>query len=306
LARRAGSGMAGQGFVEPMMPTLVEKPPEGGGWIHEIKFDGYRTQIVISGKKARAYTRRGLDWTKKYGRIVGAARELGHDCHLEGEIIVQDANGRPDFNALRSDIESGAGGRLIFYAFDLLSLDGLDLRAKPCEERRALLSDLLGSPAGSFPIHFSEAHDGPGAAFLAAVEKIDLEGMVSKNRNSPYRSGYTKAWLKVKTFVESEFTVVGYDTTPGGVRSLLVAREHAGQLNYAGRVMVTLRGRKREEIWAQLEEHRTDRPPLPELQHGNEVEWFAPGVHVRVRHLRGEETLRHATLLGLAWPFSCA
>jgi bifunctional non-homologous end joining protein LigD len=129
---------------------------------------------------------------------------------------------------------------------------------------------------------------------------MDLEGMVSKKRNSPYRSGYTKTWLKVKSFLESEFVIVGYDTTPGGVRSLLVAREDEGRLSYAGRVMVTLRGPKREAIWAQLEKHRTDRPPLPELQHGPEVEWFTPRVQVRVRHLRGEETLRHATLLGLA------
>lgn len=303
MARRAGSGIAGEGFVEPMMPTLVEKPPEGPDWLHEIKYDGYRTQIVIAGKTGRAFTRRGLDWTKKYQRIVDAARELGRDCHLEGEIIVQDAAGRPDFNALRSDIERGAGGRLILYAFDLLSLDGEDLRARACEARRALLSDLLGSPAASFPIHFSEAHSGPGQAFFSAIERMNLEGMVSKKRNSPYRSGYTKAWLKVKTFLESEFVVVGYDTTPGGVRSLLVAREVNGQLSYAGRVMVTLRGPKREAIWMQLEEHRTDRPPLPELQHGPEVEWFTPGVHVPVRHLRGEETLRHATLLGLsrAW-----
>ncbi|XIK06226.1 hypothetical protein ACG873_02705 [Mesorhizobium sp. AaZ16] len=136
-----------------MMATLVDKPPEGPEWLHEIKYDGYRTQIVIAGKSARAFTRRGLDWTKKYNRIIEAARELGHDCHLEGEMIVQDANGRPDFNALRSDIESGAGGRLILYTFDLLSLDGQDLRAKPCEERRALLSDLLGSPLPSYPIH---------------------------------------------------------------------------------------------------------------------------------------------------------
>jgi bifunctional non-homologous end joining protein LigD len=298
LGSQRRSGVAGRGFVEPMMATLVDKPPEGPEWLHEIKYDGYRTQIVIAGNKARAYTRRGLDWTKKYSRIIDAARELGRDCHLEGEMIVQDANGRPDFNALRMDIESGAGGRLILYTFDLLSLDGQDLRAKPCEERRALLSDLLGSPLPSYPIHFSEAHGGPGKEFFAAVERMDLEGMVSKKRTSPYRSGYTNAWLKVKTFLESEFVVVGYDTTPGGVRSLLVAREQDGQLMYAGRVMVTLRGRKREAIWTQLEEHRTDKPAIPELQHGGEVEWFTPGVSVRVRHLRGEETLRHATLLG--------
>jgi bifunctional non-homologous end joining protein LigD len=293
------SRAGGLPFIEPMMPTLVERPPEGEQWLHEIKYDGYRTQIVISGDQARAYTRNGYDWTKKYQRIIDAARQLGRDCHLEGEMIVQDANGRPDFNALRGDIESGAGGRLILYCFDLLSLDGQDLRSASCEERRAQLGELIGEADPEQPIHFSQQHEGSGAEFVAAIEKMDLEGIVSKKRGSRYRSGYTRDWLKIKTFVEREYLVVGYDATPGGARSLLLAAEEDGKLRYAGRAMVTVRGAKREAIWGELEQHRSDRSALPELK-GKATEWFDPLVQVRVRHLRGEEMLRHATLLGLA------
>lgn len=296
-APRAGS--AGVGFVEPMMPKLVQKPPEGDEWTHEIKYDGYRTQIVIAGDRARAFTRRGNDWTAKYGPVIGAALRLGRDCHIEGEIIVQDATGRPDFNVLRGEIEVGSSDRLILYAFDLLSVDGRDLRSAPCEERRAALSSLLGEPMPADRIHYSQEHSGSGAEFLAAVEKLDLEGIVSKKRNSRYRSGYTGDWQKTKTFVEREYVVVGYDATPGGARSLLVATWDGGVLRYAGRAMVTIRGPKREALWECLEEHRTGRPPLPDLAR-KATEWFEPRVSIRVRHLRGEETLRHATLVGLA------
>jgi bifunctional non-homologous end joining protein LigD len=298
MAARSSSAV-GLGFVQPMMPTLVEKPPDDDQWFHEVKYDGYRTQVVIAGKKARAYTRRGFDWTDKYQRIVNAVRQLGRDCHLEGEMIVQDKKGRPDFNALRSDIESGAGGRLILYCFDLLSLDGRDLRSAGCEERRAALAALVGENGPTSPIQFSEEHSGSGAEFLAAVEKMDLEGIVSKKRGSRYRSGYTRDWLKIKTFVERDCLVLGYDGTPGGARSLLLAAEEKGKLRYVGRAMVTVRGARREVIWDQLERHRTDKPALAELK-GKATEWFEPAVSVRVRHLRGEEMLRHATLLGLS------
>jgi bifunctional non-homologous end joining protein LigD len=282
-----------------MMPTLVDKPPEGDDWIHEIKYDGYRTQVVVAGKRAAAYTRHGYDWTSKYQRIVEAARQIGRDCHLEGELIVQDTAGRPDFNALRSDIESGAGGRLVLYAFDLLALDGQDLRTERCSERRATLSDLLGDSPAARPIQFSQAHEGSGAEFFSAVEKMDLEGIVSKKGGSRYRSGYTRDWLKTKAFAEREYLVLGYDAKPGGVRSLLLAEEQHNQLRYVGRAMVTIRGPKREAIWQRLERHRTLSPAISELE-GKATEWFEPVVSVRVRHLRGEEMLRHATLLGLA------
>jgi bifunctional non-homologous end joining protein LigD len=166
--------------------------------------------------------------------------------------------------------------------------------------RRCRFDERGGTAGPSSQLQFSPAHEGFGAEFFAAAEKMDLEGIVSKKRTSSYRSGYTKAWLKVKTFIESEFIVIGYDMTPGGVRTLLVARMEDGGLTYAGRVMVTAGRTARNAIWDQLEKHRTDNPPLPNFGGGKRLEWFKPTVSVRVRHLRGEETLRHATLLGLS------
>jgi ATP-dependent DNA ligase len=120
--------------------------------------------------------------------------------------------------------------------------------------------------------------------------------MVSKRRSSFYRSGRTTDWVKVKTFTVGEFTIVGYDRSPGKAATLLVAAEEGGKLRYAGRVMVTLSGKAREALWERLEKCRIDAPLLPELKR-KDAEWVEPGLKAKVRHLRGEETLRHATMV---------
>ncbi|HWK66111.1 MAG TPA: non-homologous end-joining DNA ligase [Rhizobiaceae bacterium] len=283
-------------YIEPMMPTLVAKPPEGDRWFHEIKYDGYRTQIIISGSEARAYTRRGHDWTDKYRILVDAARELfGRDIHIDGELIVQDESGRPDFGKLRSSIMSG-GDHLILYVFDLLSLDGEDLRRRRCQDRRSLLCDLFEGVEPTCPLQMSESFEGSGAEFFAAVDQMGLEGIVSKRRDSIYESGRTTDWLKTKTFAVSEFTIVGYDRTPGSAATLLVASEIGGKLRYAGRVMVTLGGKKREKLWGALAEREISKPVIAELKKKGAV-WVRPELKARVRHLRGEEMLRHATMV---------
>ncbi|HWK65414.1 MAG TPA: non-homologous end-joining DNA ligase [Rhizobiaceae bacterium] len=284
-------------YIEPMMPTLVDKPPEGDRWFHEIKYDGYRTQIILSGDQARAYTRRGHDWTDKYWRLVDAARELfGRDIHIDGEVIVQDSAGKPDFGNLRSSIMSG-GDHLILYVFDLLSLEGQDLRRRRCLDRRSLLADLFEGVSPTCPLQMSESYEGSGSELFAAADQMGLEGIVSKLRDSTYQSGRTSDWLKTKTFAVSEFTIVGYDRTPGSAATLLVAAEIAGKLRYAGRVMVTLSGKKREKLWESLAAREIERPAIPELKKKGAV-WVRPGLKAKVRHLRGEDMLRHATMVG--------
>lgn len=284
-------------YIEPMMPTLVNRPPKGDSWFHEIKYDGYRTQIVLAGDQARAYTRRGHDWTTRYQILVDEARKLfGRDVHIDGELIVQDETGKPDFGKLRSSIMRG-GDQLILYAFDLLSLDGEDLRRRPCEERRALLGELFADVEPTCPLQMSESYEGSAAEFFAAADQMGLEGIVSKRRDSIYESGRTTDWLKAKTFAVSEFTIVGYDRSPGSAATLLVASEHAGKLRYAGRVMVTLSGKKREALWQSLEAREIAAPPIAELKKKDAV-WVRPELTARVRHLRGEEMLRHATMVG--------
>ena len=153
------------GFIEPQLLTSVDQPPQGDEWLHEIKHDGYRTLLVVDGKQARAYTRTGLDWTNLYPGIVSAAAKLNcRSAILDGEVIFQDERGASDFDALMSAIRWNPH-KLIFYAFDLLHLDGKDLRDRPLLERRAKLNELLGLDEAS-PLQLSEEFIGDAAAFF--------------------------------------------------------------------------------------------------------------------------------------------
>ena len=182
MRKRAAAAIEPLRFIESQLPTLVEKPPEGPGWIHEIKYDGYRTELLIQSGKARAFTRRAFDWGGKYPQIVEAAAGFPVDSAIiDGELIVMDETGRTDFAALRSAIR-WEPERLVF-AFDLLHLDGQDLRFTPLLRRRELLQGLIGDEGG--PIQFSHHVAGLGSDFYHAVEKLGLEGMVSSAPTRP-------------------------------------------------------------------------------------------------------------------------
>ncbi|TIO64333.1 MAG: DNA ligase D, partial [Mesorhizobium sp.] len=142
------SGKDRLSFIEFQSPTLVEKAPEGGEWLHEIKYDGYRTQLIVEGATARAFTRRGYDWSHRYRRIVQAAAGLPvKSAIIDGEAVVLGDTGLPDYQALERELGNANSSRLIFYAFDLLHLDGRDLRQQPLVERKAALETLLKDSA---------------------------------------------------------------------------------------------------------------------------------------------------------------
>jgi DNA ligase D-like protein (predicted polymerase) len=186
-------------FIAPMLPTLVDAPPDGEDWLHEIKHDGYRTQIVIAGGSVRAFAPDGEDWSGRCGPLIDAVAALGlPDAVIDGEMIVQDPQGRSDFSALQVAI-AREPERLVLMAFDLPHLAGRDLRSSPLEERRGRLEELLGEADPARPVQFSAHVEGGGAAFFAAVDAMGLEGVVSKTRGSRYRSGYSKCWLTAKT-----------------------------------------------------------------------------------------------------------
>ena len=196
------------GFIAPMEPTLVDAAPDGDAWLHEIKYDGYRTELVIQDGAARAYTRRGHDWTDRYAPVVAAAKGLPClSAVLDGEMIVQDPQGRSDYHALRRAIHR-APHRLVFYGFDLLTLNGEDFRARPLIERRVALEQLVGRDPAS-PIHHTSHFVGNGSALFAAADKSGLEGIVSKQAGSRYASGRTTAWVKAKCFTVETMDVVG-------------------------------------------------------------------------------------------------
>jgi bifunctional non-homologous end joining protein LigD len=229
-------------FVEPQLLTPIDHPPTGSDWIHEVKHDGYRTLLVIERCKARAYTRNGFEWSERYPGIVSAAAKLGcRAAILHGEVIVKDDRGVSDFESLRSAIR-WQPHTLLFYAFDILHLDGEDLRDQPLLERRAKLKGLLGRDRTS-PIQFSDEFTGDSAAFFRACAKHGLEGVVSKLATSRYRSGRSKTWLKSKCFTESDLVIIGTDRDrkTGALRALLASAE-GHNLTYAGAAFIGLRG----------------------------------------------------------------
>ncbi|AMS45159.1 ATP-dependent DNA ligase [Aminobacter aminovorans] len=289
-------------FIPPCIPTLVDKPPEGDRWSHEIKYDGYRTQIHLIGRNAYGYTRNGHDWSNKYGSVLVAAREtIRCDAILDGEMVVQDEIGRSDFKKLATAIR-WENASLLFYAFDLLWVDGNDLRKVRCEERRFRLEILLGPPRPDTPIQFSQSFEGSGAEFFGAVERMGLEGIVSKRRASIYRSGPSKDWLKTKAYMTGEFVVIGYERKRGEAPSLLLAEGTDSKLRYVGRAIPAIPQAQRDELWKALEFLHTSHFATP-IGAGNKAAVpVQPVLKVMAKHLRGEEKLRHATVVDILTP----
>jgi DNA ligase D-like protein (predicted ligase) len=282
-------------FIKPQLATSVDHPPPRAGWIHEVKHDGYRTLLIIERHKARAYTRNGFDWSDRYlGITSGAARLSCRSAIIDGEIIVQDERGISDFEALKSAIRWRPQS-LIFCAFDLLHLNGTDLRDRPLLERRAKLKELVPQ---HHPFLFSEEFSGDAAAFFQACADHQLEGIVSKLASSRYRSGRSKTWLKVKCFTEGSFLIIGTARDRKTQAPLaLLARADPKGLAYAGSAFIALSSNERAELAARLQ--KIESCPIPKLRFPD-AQWVKPMFKARVRHLSGSSYLRHATLRGFA------
>jgi bifunctional non-homologous end joining protein LigD len=204
--RTTGRPAKRPGIIEPCIPTRVSKPPVGPQWIHEIKHDGYRLIARKQDGRVRLFTRRGFDWTERYPRISAAVAALpAVSVTIDGEAVCCDDAGVAVFEKLHNRAHDGEA---FLYAFDLLELDGEDWRPRPLDERKAQLEQLLkigllskGRPrrkALGFGIQFVEHLEGDGAAIFTHACKLGCEGIVSKHREHPYRSGPSKAWLKIK------------------------------------------------------------------------------------------------------------
>ncbi len=272
-----------------MMPTLVAKPPQGDDWMHEAKFDGYRSQIIIEDGGVRIFTRRGLDWTARYRDLAEAAKGLNvQNAIIDGEIIVLNEDGISDFAALRKAITRRQHD-LYFVAFDLLHLNSHDLRDMALEDRRDILAGLI-EPGSR--IQFSEALPGEANAIYHLVNTAGLEGMLSKRAGSKYRSGPTTNWLKTKSFTESEFELLGVERERGKPAFALMAEP--GTRKYVGSAFVSVNREMRERLWKRVQEHAG--PPPKDMPKRPATQWVKPGIKARIKHLRGEEDLRHASL----------
>jgi bifunctional non-homologous end joining protein LigD len=231
-------------FVEPQLCKLVERPPSGRGWVHEIKLDGYRLQLRVKDGEGVLRTRKGLDWTDKFTAVAEAAAPLP-DCILDGEVCALDKAGAPDFAALQAAISEGHSERLIFFAFDLLFADfgqGVeDLRALPLSERKARLRELLASTkARRQTLRYVDHFETSGDSVWESACRMQLEGIVSKELAAPYKSGRIGSWVKSKCRTGHEVVIGGWTSEGTRLRSLLVGvhRPHEGseKLVYVGRV----------------------------------------------------------------------
>jgi bifunctional non-homologous end joining protein LigD len=293
-------------FVEPALATLVSKPPSGARWLHEIKFDGYRLEVRIEAGRVKLLTRSGLDWSHKFGKeIVGAFRDLPvGTAIIDGELVVEPAAGASDFSALQADLSEGRSDRFVFYAFDLLYLDGYDLKASPLIARKELLRKIIPSETGI--LRFSSHFDENGDLLLSHACRLSLEGIVSKIANDPYRPGRGKTWVKSKCSSRQEFVIGGWvpsTTSRKAIGSLVLGVYEDGKLEHVGRVGTGYTHIVAEQLFKRLgrlqakenpfatkltaEEHRGVRFVRPELV--AEVEfraWTADG-HLRHASFRG-------------------
>jgi bifunctional non-homologous end joining protein LigD len=267
--KRTAATTALPAFVEPQLATLVEGPPPGSDWLHEIKYDGYRVIAAIAGGRVKMYTRNGLDWTDRFAPLVKPFSQLPCAAALlDGEIAVADAQGHTDFGALQDALAKGKGGGISCYLFDLLSLDGEDLRKRPLIERKETLKKLLaGVPSGG-PLTYSDHVRGSGEKVFAEACRIKLEGIISKLADAPYRSGRAKSWLKIKCGMEQEFVIIGWrpsDKPRRPFSSILLAVREEGKLRYAGRVGSGYSEDRLEDLGKKFKALERKTPPVADV-----------------------------------------
>lgn len=297
------------GFAAPQLATLVDAVPTGNDWLHEIKFDGYRALIAVAGKAVRIFTRNGLDWTDKFGPLVReiAALDLP-PALIDGEIIVFGPDGNPSFAALQNVLKRGHGQQeegtdFHYFAFDLMSLDGVDLRPLPLIERKDRLEALL-QRAGA-PIHVADHVIGAGEKLYRSMCGAGQEGIISKRVDAPYRTGRGRNWVKVKCTRRQEFILIGWlpSTAKGRpFRSLLLAQREGKALVYKGKVGTGFDSDMLDQIAAAMRPLAVDKPPadVPATD-ARGARWISPRLvaEVAFAEFTGDGRVRHGSFLGL-------
>lgn len=272
-------------FVEPQLAQLAKAPPAGEQWLHEIKFDGYRTMCLIDGKDISLLTRKGLNWTKKYPGVLLEAKKIKvKNALIDGELVALDGNGRSDFQKLQAALKSGSSD-FYYYVFDLLFLNGRNLQTLPLSSRKEVLKDLI-KKSGLKHIIFSEHIDGHGKEFLQQCCERSLEGIVSKDRDAPYSSGRGGSWIKTKCTRGQEFVIVGF-TRPQGSRTgfgaLLLAARDKKNWRYVGRVGTGFTEKKITDLMSRFQRLRTSKSPIAGISAKN-VTWLKPKLVAEIAY----------------------
>lgn len=296
-------------FQPVQLATLVDSVPEGRQWLHEIKFDGYRALIAAKGKDVRVFTRSGLDWSEKFSPLIRHFASLDlPSCLIDGEITASDAEGNPDFSRLQAVLkrghgEQGEGDALSFHAFDLLELDGEDLKPLSNVERKQRLSGLLAE--ASPPIHVADHIIGGGEKLLEAMCRAGQEGIIAKRADAPYLPKRTQNWLKVKCILRQEFIIVGMTKSSARRRpfaSLLLAQREGDALVYKGKVGTGFNEGLLDELAARFEPlRREDRALEVPKTEARGASWLEPVLvaEIAFAEFTGEGRVRHASFVGL-------
>lgn len=289
-------------FRDVQLATLADVPPAGQDWVHEVKYDGYRCLLAKAGDRVAAFTRRGNDWTAAFRGLADAASAIpARSAAIDGEVVALDDKGMPSFSKLQKAIKGG--GELVFFAFDLLELDGADLTSRPLLERKAKLKPLIA--AVGEPLLYSDHIHGDGEQVLATICKFGGEGIVSKRADAKYLGRRSTAWLKIKCIKRQEFVIGGWSRSDKGrgFASLLLGTYEDGKLRYAGRVGTGFDRATIAEVGARLAPLRSEKPAFDDLprEARRGAHWVKPELvaEVAFAEITPDGLLRHASFVAL-------
>lgn len=297
-----------QRSVRPELATLVDKPPGGGGWLHEIKLDGYRILARIDEGSVVLYTRAGNDWTAKFPSVAQRFSRLPlRSAWIDGEVVFMKEDGTTSFEGVQTALSEGDDSSLDYFAFDIVYYNGYDISSWPLADRKKFLKYILkaGKDAG---IRFSEHVEGKGGEFFSNACRYGLEGVVSKKADARYFQGRSASWLKTKCHLSQEFVVGGYTEAKGsryGFGALLTGvYDKKGRLLYTGRVGTGFNEETLKQVWERLKRTKAQRPPFINPPSGPEakgVHWTRPGLVVEVEFgsWTRDGVMRHPSFKGI-------